>query len=102
MVTFQGSNRLHLPSLKFTDPVPAYSRQRRPSVRNGVTGTDLMAYGDLKKERGAAAEIGRNPVSRHQSQPEYGDKQAEAGRDYRTRLAGPNFQAGTGTGKLFS
>ena len=29
----------------------------------------------------AAAEIGRNPVSKHQVQPEYGDEQADAGRD---------------------
>ena len=27
----------------------------------------------------AAAEIGRNPVSEHQIQPEYGDEQADAG-----------------------
>ena len=29
----------------------------------------------------AAAEIGRNPGSKHQIQPEYGDEQADAGRD---------------------
>ena len=47
----------------------------------------------------AAAEIGRNPVvSKHQIQPEYyGDEQADAGRDCRTRLARPNYQARTGT-----
>ena len=28
----------------------------------------------------AAAEIGRNPASKHQIQPEYGDEQADAGR----------------------
>ena len=39
------------------------------------------------KEMDAAAELGRNPVSKHQIQPEYGDEQADAGRDYRTRLA---------------
>ena len=33
----------------------------------------------------AAAEIGRNPGSKHQIQPEYGE-QADAGRDGRTRL----------------
>ena len=27
----------------------------------------------------AAAELGRNPVSKHQIQPEYGDEQADAG-----------------------
>ena len=45
-----------------------------------------------------AAEIGRNPVSKHQIQPEYGDEQADAGPDCRTRLARPNFQARMGTG----
>ena len=29
----------------------------------------------------AAAELGRNPVSKHQIQPEYGDQQDAAGRD---------------------
>ena len=29
----------------------------------------------------AAAELGRNPVSKHQIHPEYGDEQADAGRD---------------------
>ena len=29
----------------------------------------------------AAAELGRNPVSKYQIQPEYGDEQADAGRD---------------------
>ena len=47
----------------------------------------------------AAAELGRNPVSKHQIQPEYGDEQADAGRDCRTRLARPNSQARTGTGE---
>ena len=45
----------------------------------------------------AAAELGRNPVSKHQIQPEYGDEQADAGRDGRNRLARPNSQARTGT-----
>ena len=31
-----------------------------------------------------AAESGSNPVSKHQIQPEYGDEQADAGRDCRT------------------
>ena len=47
----------------------------------------------------AAAELGRNPVSKHQIQPEYGDEQAAAGRDGWTRLARPNSQARTGTGE---
>ena len=47
----------------------------------------------------AAAELGRNLVSKHQIQPEYGDEQADAGRDCQTRIARPNSQARTGTGK---
>ena len=34
----------------------------------------------------AVAELGRNPVSKHQIQPEHGDEQADAERDCRTRL----------------
>ena len=40
----------------------------------------------------ATAELGRNPISKHQIQPEYGDEQADAGRDCRTRFARPIFQ----------
>ena len=47
----------------------------------------------------AVAEIGRNLVSKHQIQPEYGDEQADAGRDCRTRIVRPNSQARTRTGK---
>ena len=32
----------------------------------------------------ATAELGRNPVSKHQIQSEYGDEQADAGRDSKT------------------
>ena len=55
----------------------------------------------LSKQIDAAAELGKNPVSKHQNQPEYGDEQAGAGRDCRTRLARPNSQAGTRTGKCY-
>ena len=46
-----------------------------------------------------AAELGRNPVSKHHLQPEYRDEQADAGRHCRTRLARPNSQARKGTEK---
>ena len=49
----------------------------------------------------AAAELGRNPVSKHQIQPEYGYEQADAGWDCRTRLTGPNSQARTRTEEYF-
>ena len=59
-----------------------------------------MAYVGLKKEMDAATEIRRNPVvSKHHIQPEYGDEQADAGRGCQARLARPNSQARTGTGK---
>ena len=59
-----------------------------------------MVYGGSNNYRDAAAEIRRNPGSKHQIQPEYGDEQDDAGRDFRTRLARPNFQAQTGTEKI--
>ena len=46
-----------------------------------------MAYGAMD----AAAELGRNPVSKHHIQPEYGGEQVDVGRDCRTRLAKPFF-----------
>ena len=49
----------------------------------------------------AAAELEMKPVSKHQIQPEYGDKQADVGRDGWTRLARPNSQARTGTRKYY-
>ena len=48
----------------------------------------------------AAAELGRNPVSKHQIQPEYGDEQADAGRDCRTRLARPYIRRERGQGNI--
>ena len=36
-------------------------------------------------------------MRKHHIQPEYGDEQADAGRDSRNRLARPNYQARTGT-----
>ena len=58
-----------------------------------------MAYGGLKKKMDAAAELGRDPEIKHRIQPEYGDEQADVRRDCRTRLARPNSQLRTGTGK---
>ena len=40
-----------------------------------------MAYGGSNKYMDAAAELGRNPVSKHQIQPEYRDEETDAGRD---------------------
>ena len=40
-----------------------------------------------------AAELERNPANEHQIQPEYGDEQADTGRECRTGFARPNSQA---------
>ena len=53
---------------------------------------DHLAYGSLKGAQTIHSFT-------HQIQPEYGDERADAGRDCRTRLARPNSQARTGTGK---
>ena len=61
-----------------------------------------MTYDGLNKLMDAAAEISRNPVIKHQIRPEYGDEQADAGLDCRTRLARPISQARTGTAGNYS
>ena len=43
--------------------------------------TNPMVYGAFNKLIEAAAELGRNTVSKHQIQPEHGGEQADAGRD---------------------
>ena len=59
-----------------------------------------MAYGGYKlintRHRGT-----RKESRKHQIQHRYGDDQADAGRDGQTRLARPNSQARTATGKIF-
>ena len=67
--------------------------------RHDQLGTDPIAYDNLNKQMKAAAEIGRNPVSKHQIQPEYGDKQADAGRDCRARLRDQTLRRERGRGK---
>ena len=57
-----------------------------------------MAADGLDGYRRGKREEVDEPVSKHQIQPEYGDEQADAGRDSQTRLARPSSQAGTGTG----
>ena len=50
----------------------------------------VNAYGGLNQCIDAFAELARNPVSKHQIQPEHGDEQVDARRDCRNRLARPN------------
>ena len=68
---------------------PAGTSTSLTSRINGMT-THTHTY--------SAAELGRNPVSKHPIQPGYEDEQADAGRACRTPMR-PNSQARTGTGK---
>ena len=75
----------------------AIGTQLRDPIHSGLARWRMAVVNELMD---AAAELGRNPVSKHQIQPDYGDEQqADAGRDCRTRLVGPSSQARTGTGK---
>ena len=65
----------------------AIGTQMRGPINSGLARWRMAV---LNKSMDAAAELGRNSVSKHQIQSEYGDEQADAGRDYcRTRLARP-------------
>ena len=70
--------------------------QLRDPLNSGLTRWRMALFNIYMD---AAAEIGRNPVSKHQIHPEYGDEQTHAGRDCRTCLARPNSQARKGIGK---
>ena len=76
--------------------VNAIGTQLRDPINSGLTRWRLAVLNIIMD---AAAEIEKNPVCKHQIQPEYGDEQADAGRDCRTRLVRPNSQARTRTGK---
>ena len=54
----------------------AIDTQLRDPINSGLTRWRMAV---LKMD--PAAELGRNPVSKHQIQLEYGDEQADAGRD---------------------
>ena len=89
-------------TLRLTGPVGlsavnVIGTQMLDPINSGLTRWRMAV---LNKYMDAAAELGRNPVSKHQIQPEYEDEQAGAGRDCQTRLARPNSQAQTRTGKL--
>ena len=54
----------------------AIGTQLRDSINSG-----LIRWRMAVSQMDAAMELRRNPVSKHQIQPEYGDEQADAGRD---------------------
>ena len=59
--------------------------QLHDPINSGLTRWRRMAV--LNEKMDAAAELGRNPVNKHQIQREYGDEETDVGRDCRTRLA---------------
>ena len=48
-----------------------------------------------------AAELGRNPMSKHQIQPEYGNEQVDAGRKYRNPSHETKFSGANGDREIF-
>ena len=54
----------------------AIGTQLRDPINSGLTRWRMAV-----SQMDAAAELGRNPDSKYQMQPEYGDEQADAGRD---------------------
>ena len=74
----------------------AIGTQLRDPINSGLARWRMAV---LNKYMDAAAEIGRNPVTKHQIYPEHGDEQADTGWDCQTLLARLNFQVRTRTGK---
>ena len=68
----KGRKRKNTDKVKAAPVVTIGSLRRLGDALNGPTQGLLMD---------AAAELGTNPVSKHQIQPEHGDEQADAGRD---------------------
>ena len=58
--------------------VNAIGTQLRDPINSGLTRWRMVV---LNKQMDAVAELGSNPVSKLQIQPEYEDEQADAGRD---------------------
>ena len=56
----------------------AIGTQLRDPINSGLTRWRMAVS---NKYMDAAAELGGSPVSKHDIQPEYGDEQADAGRD---------------------
>ena len=69
----------------------AIGTQLRDPINSGLIRWRIVV---LNKQMCATAELGRNPVGKHQIQPEYRGEQADAGRTCRTHLARPNSQGG--------
>ena len=84
MVTCQGSTRywnyheVYWPCAGGLSAANAVGTQLRDPINSGPARWHMAVS---NKKMDAAAELGRNPVSKHQIKPEYGDEQAGAGGD---------------------
>ena len=75
----------------------AIGTQLRDPINSGLTRWRMAVIYEVMD---AVAELGRNPVCKHQIQPEYGDEQANAGRDGTAEpVSRDHSQARTRTGK---
>ena len=73
----------------------AVGTQLRDPINSGQTRWRMAV---TNEQMDAAVELGRNPVSKHRIKPEYGDEQADAGRDCRTPSRETKF-SGTNAGR---
>ena len=94
----RNSLEIYWPHVDGLSAVNAIGTQLRDPKNSGLIGWRMAVINEWMD---AVAELGRNPVSKHQIQPEHGDEQADAGRDCRTRPARPYSQARTRTGKYW-
>ena len=78
------SSEVYWPCAGGLSAVNAIGTQLREPINSGLTRWRMAV---LNKEMDAAAELGRNPVRKHQIEPGYGEEQAGAGWDCRNRLA---------------
>ena len=83
MVTCQGSTRsnyleVYWPRAGGLSAVNAIGTQLRDPINSGLTRLHMAAINELMD---AAAELGRNPVSKHQIQPELSMEMSRLTRD---------------------
>ena len=77
----------------------AIGTQLHDQINLGLTRWRIAVL--INKRMEAAAELGRNPVGKYQIQPEYGDEQADAGRDCRTPSRETKFSGANADREIF-
>ena len=74
--SFRTTLEVYWPCAGGLSAVNAIGTQLRDPINSGLTRWRMAV-----SKMDAAAELGRNPVSKHQIQHEYRDEQADAGRE---------------------